>query len=274
MKKLVILLVTLFAVSTLTACDNSDGGVFIIEDAGPDNDVSDTSDTEDAEDTDWLDPDDYLADDPLSNDNYAGPLDEFARCVTDSGAYLYGANWDFRVEQQRLLFNRSVDIIKYVDCLGGTDDVILEVCFQEEIEHTPTWVMGDGELILGLQTLEYIAELTDCEFPEDTGKEYETMAKTRLAQQLTENGTVLYGVIDCYYCSIQKGIFDEGISELNYHSCNSEELPDELDQECTDLELIGFPTWIFGDDSQFLGVINLTNLANTIDYDLWPNWAG
>ena len=264
MKSFTIFLIALFALFTLPACEDPGGDIFEdedVEDAGSDEDVPNEQDA-------------YLADDALANDEFLGPLDEFAHCVTDSGAYLYGTSWDLFAENQRLKFNRSVDIIKYINC-DLPEGKLLEICIEQGIEYTPTWILNDGEKVTGVHTLEEVAEMTGCELPSWTGEKYEDWAKIRLARNLTESGAVLYGVVNCSYCTLQKDMFGEEAAEyLNYFSCDSADAPWEIFQECLDLGLDAYPTWIFGDNSQHKGAKTLTNLANEISDDDWPSWGG
>lgn len=59
-------------------------------------------------------------------------------------------------EQQKELFGNFYHYITVIDCFYERD-----ACAQENIEATPTWVIGD-EKIRGLQSIEKLKELTGC----------------------------------------------------------------------------------------------------------------
>lgn len=81
-----------------------------------------------------------------------------------------------------------------------------------------------------------------------------------LACCLTESGAVLYGTPWCMYCGIQQRLFHEFAVLLTYVDCWDAET-DALTAECADLDLVGFPTWIFGNGNRVVGLLHYVQLA-------------
>ncbi|MBN2121800.1 hypothetical protein JW721_01965 [Candidatus Micrarchaeota archaeon] len=94
----------------------------------------------------------------LAHATYDGPQasEEFAECITDSGAIFYGAFWCSHCQNQKALFGNSIEKINFIDC-GASEDA----CTRAGITAYPTWIIG-GEKYLGTQSLETLAELTGC----------------------------------------------------------------------------------------------------------------
>jgi glutaredoxin len=90
---------------------------------------------------------------------YEGPQasEEFAGCISASGATFYGTSWCSHCQNQKALFGSAIEKINFVDCDAGR-----EACSQAEIAAYPTWIIG-GEKYLGMQSLQALAELTGCE---------------------------------------------------------------------------------------------------------------
>lgn len=95
----------------------------------------------------------------------AGQYEEFAQCVTDSGATMYGTYWCGHCKAQKEAFGDSFDKINYVECAIPNVQGQTEECRDAGIEGYPTWVFGDGSRVSGEMTLGRIAELTGCKLP-------------------------------------------------------------------------------------------------------------
>lgn len=78
---------------------------------------------------------------------------------------------------------------------------------------------------------------------------------TRLANCMTENGTIMYGTARCDHCQRQKALFGDAFANATYIDC------DEDRQSCLDAWVRGFPTWIDGEGSSFPGTQTLERLA-------------
>jgi len=91
-------------------------------------------------------------------------LDDFAQCVTDSGATYYGAWWCPNCQNQNTLFGNAKKYIDYIECSGANRQQ-LPVCNEAGIKAYPTWEFGNGDRVEGTQTLAFLSEKTGCELP-------------------------------------------------------------------------------------------------------------
>lgn len=94
-------------------------------------------------------------------------LDDFAKCVKDSGATFYGAFWCTHCQAQKADFGRSVQYLPYVECSAPDGQSQLQVCKDAQIESYPTWEFKDGTREFGQLPLSRIAEKTGCTLPTD-----------------------------------------------------------------------------------------------------------
>jgi uncharacterized membrane protein/glutaredoxin len=90
-----------------------------------------------------------------------GAHDDFAQCVTDSGAKMYGAYWCPHCKQQKATFGKSFKKIDYVECALPNNGVN-PLCKKAGIEGYPTWIFADQEKVGGKLSLEKISEITNC----------------------------------------------------------------------------------------------------------------
>lgn len=95
-----------------------------------------------------------------------GKYDEFAQCVTESGAIFYGAYWCPHCKEQKEAFADSMGLINYVECSLPNNAGQTQVCKDADIESYPTWEFGEGLRQSGFIPLQNIAERTGCELPE------------------------------------------------------------------------------------------------------------
>ncbi len=89
-------------------------------------------------------------------------LEDFAQCLTDSGAKFYGAFWCGVCDSQKELFGEAAQYLPYIEC---SDQEIREMtnpeCQKEKITSFPTWEFN-GEKSSGYKTFEKLAELSGC----------------------------------------------------------------------------------------------------------------
>lgn len=78
-----------------------------------------------------------------------GEYDDFAKCLTEKGAKMYGEDWCQYTQGQKTMFGKS---FKYID---------YEV--KENLEVRPTWVI-DGETYGKVQSFQRLSALTGCEY--------------------------------------------------------------------------------------------------------------
>ncbi len=92
-------------------------------------------------------------------------LDDFAKCINDSGAKFYGAFWCPHCQDQKAMFGRSVQYLPYIECSTPDGQNALQVCVDANIKGYPTWEFKDGSRVEGLLELQNLAEKTGCSLP-------------------------------------------------------------------------------------------------------------
>jgi hypothetical protein len=83
--------------------------------------------------------------------------DEFAKCLTEKGAVMYGTYWCSHCKAQKREFGDSFQFVDYVECTEEAD-----LCTEKEIEGFPTWII-DEKKYTGQQSLSTLSLLTGCE---------------------------------------------------------------------------------------------------------------
>ncbi len=96
----------------------------------------------------------YLSSGTMAQD---GHYDEFAQCLTERGAVMYGAEWCRYCKRQKEMFGSSFEFINYVECPEDQ-----QICDQEGVKGYPTWIIN-GEVYRGLQDFSTLATATGCE---------------------------------------------------------------------------------------------------------------
>lgn len=76
-----------------------------------------------------------------------GKYDEFARCLTEKGAVMYGEDWCQYTNAQKGMFGKSFKYITYK--------------VKEDLRKRPTWII-DGEKYETVQSFERLSALTGC----------------------------------------------------------------------------------------------------------------
>lgn len=89
----------------------------------------------------------------------AAAIESLATCLKKSGAVFYGASWCSHCANQKSEFGISANELPYVDC--PTDP---RACLQLNISAYPTWVMPDGQRLVGEQSLAGLAKASGCKF--------------------------------------------------------------------------------------------------------------
>lgn len=84
-------------------------------------------------------------------------VEGLAKCLSDSGAKLYGAYWCPHCQEQKDMFGEAAEYLPYVEC---TEEA--EACASAGIQGYPSWILADGTVLLGGQSLETLAEATGC----------------------------------------------------------------------------------------------------------------
>ena len=99
------------------------------------------------------------------NKTRPGEYDAFAQCLGEKGAIFYGAFWCPHCQEQKALFGRSADKLPYTECSAPNGKDQLSVCRDAGIKSYPTWILQNGERLTGPQSLDTLAEKTDCALP-------------------------------------------------------------------------------------------------------------
>lgn len=94
-------------------------------------------------------------------------LGEFATCLNDEGAMMYGTFWCAHCSKTKSLFSSSFKNVNYIECDPRGDDEQAEYCIEKKIEGYPTWEFKDGSRLAGELSLQILSEKTGCVLPEE-----------------------------------------------------------------------------------------------------------
>jgi len=86
------------------------------------------------------------------NSKKPGRYDEFAKCLSEKGAVMYGADGCMYSQAQRTMFGKSFKFVNYKDYTKGPN-----------IKITPTWVINNN-IYERVQSFERLSALTECKF--------------------------------------------------------------------------------------------------------------
>lgn len=111
-------------------------------------------------------------------------IDNFAKCLTEKGATMYGVFWCPHCAKQKNMFGASFKLINYVECdarcirdennklptycngnIGNPG-----LCKQKDVKLYPHWEFGDGTYTEGVQIFEDLAAKTGCSAPKIESK--------------------------------------------------------------------------------------------------------
>jgi len=93
--------------------------------------------------------------------NIPGPYDDFAKCLNDKGAKMYGTYMCPHCNDQKALFGSSWKHMNYIEC-SNPGQGQAEICAREGIRLYPTWEFADGEREAGVFTLQELSERMGC----------------------------------------------------------------------------------------------------------------
>ncbi|HXF44388.1 MAG TPA: hypothetical protein VNK70_02920 [Candidatus Paceibacterota bacterium] len=93
-------------------------------------------------------------------DNIPGKYDVFAACLAGKNATMYGADWCPHCQTEKKAFGSSFRFVPYVECPDEP-----KICVEKGIEGYPTWIMGDGRRLEGVQGLEKLSAESGCPLP-------------------------------------------------------------------------------------------------------------
>lgn len=92
--------------------------------------------------------------------------DKLAKCLSDQGTVMYGAEFSEFSREQVDLFGDSIRFLNHVECRVPGTEQQTQLCISKKIPGYPTWFFANGEKIGGVKTLEELAEISGCEFSE------------------------------------------------------------------------------------------------------------
>ena len=86
-----------------------------------------------------------------------GDYDDFAKCLTENNAAMYGTEWCTHCKDQKALFGKSFKYVTYIDC-----DRNKAICTSRGVKGYPTWIIGN-ESYPGTQQLYALSKLSKCD---------------------------------------------------------------------------------------------------------------
>jgi hypothetical protein len=90
----------------------------------------------------------------------SGKYDTFAQCLASKNLTMYGAVWCSACKAQRALFGDSFKYASYVECTENPNE-----CIAKAIEKYPTWIDEKEQRYVGVQSLEKLSEISNCQLP-------------------------------------------------------------------------------------------------------------
>jgi glutaredoxin len=85
-----------------------------------------------------------------------GKYDDFAKCLSQKGVTMYGAEWCTHCKNQKAMFGDSFKYVTYVECTTSQ-----AACSAAGVTGYPTWVIN-GKAYPGEQSLQSLSTLTGC----------------------------------------------------------------------------------------------------------------
>lgn len=94
-------------------------------------------------------------------------LDDFARCLGQKKAVMYGAFYCDHCKEQKDLFGDSAQYLPYVECVEKGTRRVAEQCKTLGIRRTPTWIFEEsGERVDGkVLSLQELSQKSGCRLP-------------------------------------------------------------------------------------------------------------
>ena len=93
-------------------------------------------------------------------------MDNFAKCLTDSGAVMYGAFWCTHCLNIKKEFGSSFKYVAYVECDSNGPNQQAAFCLQKNVTVYSIWIFSDGSRLLGEPSLEALSNKTGCNLSE------------------------------------------------------------------------------------------------------------
>jgi len=87
----------------------------------------------------------------------SGEFDDFAKCLTEKGAIIYGNDYCSYTIKQLNFFGKSQKLLNYVKCINNEG-----LCNSKGVDITPTWEIN-GETYSGVKTFEDLSSYSGCD---------------------------------------------------------------------------------------------------------------
>jgi hypothetical protein len=100
----------------------------------------------------------------LTGANTSTKYNDFAICLAEKGAKMYGASWCTHCKDQKREFGASWQYVTYIEC-SNPDHSQTAQCAQAGIKGYPTWEFADGTRQSGALPFELLSQKTGCELP-------------------------------------------------------------------------------------------------------------
>lgn len=91
-----------------------------------------------------------------------GQYDDLARCLTQKGVKMYGAEWCPHCKNQKELFGSSWQYVTYVECAIPNQQGQTIACQQAGVTSYPTWEFSGGKRVAGEMTFEQLSQQSGC----------------------------------------------------------------------------------------------------------------
>ncbi len=88
-------------------------------------------------------------------------LEEFAKCLSEKGAKMYGAYWCGHCQEQKQAFGNASKFIDYVECDPEGENAKPYLCQQAGIQGYPTWIIY-GQVLVGEQSFLTLSQASGC----------------------------------------------------------------------------------------------------------------
>lgn len=90
--------------------------------------------------------------------------DSFVKCLAEKGVVMYGAYWCPHCKEQKELFGTSFEQVAYVECADPENPrQQAGACREAHIDGYPTWIKADGKRLTGVQSIDALAQWSDCQ---------------------------------------------------------------------------------------------------------------
>jgi hypothetical protein len=92
-------------------------------------------------------------------------LDGFAQCLAEKKITMCGSFLCRHCDDQKRLFGSSFRLVPYVECSTPGSHQLTFLCMAEKVQFTPTWILADGNRLVGLQSLKTLSDKPGCKLP-------------------------------------------------------------------------------------------------------------